>query len=69
MKLLEDIRGVFQGERMATKDLLNALREEEESPWAYSYYRKHFEDAWDRYLPETVTSVTSVTYPPDLTIL
>ena len=98
MKLLEDIRGVFQGDRMATKDLLNALREEEESPWAYmdgfnphlvarilkdygihpkpfgggkvrGYFRKHFEDAWSRYLPESVTSVTSVTYPPDLMIL
>jgi hypothetical protein len=98
LKLLEDIRGVFQGDRMATKDLLNALREEEESPWAYmdgfnphlvarilkdygihpkpfgggkvrGYYRKHFEDAWSRYLPESVTSVTSVTFPPDLTIL
>ena len=35
IKLLEDIRGVFQGDRMATKDILNALRQEEESPWAY----------------------------------
>ena len=95
MKLLEDIKEVFQGDRMATKDLLSALREEEESPWAYmdgfnphliarmlknygilpkpfgggkvrGYHRKHFEDAWSRYLPEIVTPVTE---PQDLTIL
>lgn len=43
LKLLADIREVFQGDRMATKDLINALRDEEESPWSYlQSFNPHF---------------------------
>ena len=43
LKLLSDIRGVFEGDQMATKDLLKTLREEEESPWSYlPSFNPHF---------------------------
>jgi hypothetical protein len=94
LRLISDIRDVFrEGEdRVTTKDLLERLRDLEESPWAYwekfnpsvlahylknygvkpkpfsggkvrGYYRKSFEDPWNRYLYplETVTPVTPVT--------
>lgn len=92
LRLLSDIREVFIGDRMATRELIESLRELEESPWNYldrfnpsvlahllknygvrpkpfgggkvrGYYRKSFEDPWDRYLEplEPVTPVTSVT--------
>ena len=89
LRLLSDIREVFVGDRMATKDLIESLRELEESPWNYldrfnpsvlarllknyrvkpnpfgggkvrGYYRKSFQDPWDRYL-EPLEPVTPVT--------
>jgi hypothetical protein len=35
LRLLSDIRQVFVGEQMTTKDLLAALKAEEEAPWPY----------------------------------
>ena len=35
LRILTDIREVFVGEKMSTKDLINALRSLEESPWSY----------------------------------
>lgn len=89
LRLLSDVRVVFQEELITTRDLLERLRGLEESPWAYlerfnpsvlarllknygikprpfsggsvrGYYRKSFEDSWDRYL-EPLTPVTPVT--------
>ena len=43
LQLLTDIRKVFHGEQMATKDLLSALKEDEESPWSYQpSFNPHF---------------------------
>lgn len=43
LKLLGDIREVFVGDRMTTKELLNVLRQEEESPWSYlQSFNPHF---------------------------
>jgi hypothetical protein len=94
LRLLSDLRVVFfeYEDRITTKDLIERLRDLEESPWAYlerfnpsvvarhlknygvkpkpfaggkvrGYYRKSFEDPWNRYLDplETVTPVTPVT--------
>jgi len=92
LRLLSEIREVFTEDQITTKDLLERLRELEESPWAYlerfnpsvlahllknygikpkpfsggkvrGYYRKSFEDPWNRYLDpvQTVTPVTPVT--------
>ena len=44
LRLLTDIREVFVGEKMSTKDLINSLRSLEESPWSYL----------DRFNPSTV---------------
>ena len=35
LRLLSDIREIFVGEQMTTRDLIERLRELEESPWAY----------------------------------
>lgn len=35
LRLLSDIREIFIGEQMTTRDLIERLRELEESPWAY----------------------------------
>ena len=35
LRLLSDIREIFIGEQMTTRDLIERLREREESPWAY----------------------------------
>jgi hypothetical protein len=92
LRLLSEIREVFTEDQITTRDLLERLRELEESPWAYlerfnpsvlahllknygikpkpfsggkvrGYYRKSFEDPWNRYLDpvQTVTPVTPVT--------
>ena len=92
LRLLSDTREVFTEDQITTRDLLERLRELEESPWAYlerfnpsvlahllknygikpkpfsggkvrGYYRKSFEDPWNRYLDpvQTVTPVTPVT--------
>ena len=94
LRLLSDLRVVFfeYEDRITTKDLIERLRDLEESSWAYlerfnpsvvarllknygvkpkpfaggkvrGYYRKSFEDPWNRYLDplETVTPVTPVT--------
>ena len=92
LRILSDIREIFIGEQMTTRDLIERLRDLEESPWAYlerfnpsvlahllknygikprpfpggkvrGYYRKSFEDSWNRYLeaPKTVTPVAPVT--------
>ena len=43
LKLLADIKVVFEGERMTSKEFLNALREEEESLWSYlQSFNLHF---------------------------
>ena len=43
LRLLADTRQVFQGEQMATKDLLFALKADEESPWSYlQSFNPHF---------------------------
>lgn len=89
LRLLSDTREVFTEEQITTRDLIERLRELEESPWSYlerfnpsvlahllknygikpkpfsggkvrGYYRKSFEDPWNRYL-EPVQSVTPVT--------
>lgn len=92
LRLLSDTREVFTEDQITTRDLIERLRELEESPWAYlerfnpsvlahllknygikpkpfsggkvrGYYRKSFEDPWNRYLDpvQTVTPVTPVT--------
>ena len=92
LRLLSDTREVLTEDQITTRDLLERLRELEESPWAYlerfnpsvlahllknygikpkpfsggkvrGYYRKSFEDPWNRYLDpvQTVTPVTPVT--------
>jgi hypothetical protein len=92
LRLLSDTREVFQEDQLATRELIDRLRELEESPWVYlerfnpsvlahllknygikpkpfsggkvrGYYRKSFEDPWNRYLDpvQTVTPVTPVT--------
>ncbi len=92
LRLLSDTREVFTEEQITTRDLIERLRELEESPWSYlerfnpsvlalwlknygikpkpfsggkvrGYYRKSFEDPWNRYLDpvQSVTAVTAVT--------
>ena len=92
LRLLSDIREIFTEDQITTKDLIERLKELEESPWNWlerfnpsvlahllknygikpkpfsggkvrGYYRKSFEDPWNRYLDpvQTVTPVTPVT--------